>query len=645
MMADHWKSIANRLGAPGVDEPEVETQPEQPAPKAVRPQSSSSGKPPVHEMADAAEEWSKASPDAASHISASADSAQSAEAPIAKRAEFHFDPNQPIPDEALSFKSSRRSLSQNEPAQPPESRATTSPHSTHPPAARSFSEPSPPSAAEARREAPRMPDRFEPEAPTDAPPPKRKSSWESLANMFNIKVDRSKPVEAEPESMAPESPVSETRSSPARPARSAAEDDQQLSIFSDERPSRSNPALDAMFGDTPRGGSPAPNDEWGKPRVIDDLGWDSDDDKPLPKRSGFEESDEPQSDAMPSSIHGSSEEGDDEEAPRRGRRRRRGRRGGRGDSSGESSATSSSSSGPSRGPAADRPIASRSSGWGGLDDSLEDEDELSVGDDPWDEPESFEVAQPSVRDELGDDSDSEDDADELSAGGEILRRSSRRRRRGRGRGGRDRELGEATDQTSDDMPGARIPATRPAGHGRSAPARSSSAPRDAHDLGEPVGFRSDSDDEDFSDSSDRLDTPRPASSSRRDGGRGEGRSAGRDSEQGPRPRRRGGSSSGSERSSDSRREASSTGRSRAEGGRLAGRPSDAEGTIEEDFDDISLGSAFDGEEDDSDRGGGKHRSIPTWADSIQSLVEVNMENRKRGDNRGGAPRGRARGRR
>ncbi|MCA9160903.1 MAG: hypothetical protein KDA72_21380 [Planctomycetales bacterium] len=78
---------------------------------------------------------------------------------------------------------------------------------------------------------------------------------------------------------------------------------------------------------------------------------------------------------------------------------------------------------------------------------------------------------------------------------------------------------------------------------------------------------------------------------------------------------------------------------------MAGRPSDEQGPIEDAFDDISLGPAFDGEEDDTQPGDGLHRSIPTWADSIQSLVEVNMENRKRGDNRGGTPRGRPRGRR
>ncbi len=477
--------------------------------------------------------------------------------------------------------------------------------------------------------------------------------------MFNIKVDRSKPVEAAPEpkaieSKTPETPPSQTRPSQARPARTArptAEDGRQLSIFSDERPSRSNPALDAMFGDAPQGSSQARSDEWGKPRVIDDLGWDSDDDKPAPKRGGFVESDEPQSDAMPSSIHESSEEGDDEEAPRRGRRRRRGRRGGRGDS-GESSASDATSTGSSRstgpsstGSTADRPSAGRSSNWGGLDDSLENEDELSVGDDPWDEPESFELVQPGVRDELGDDSDDDGGADELSADGEVLRRSSRRRRRGRGRSGRDREPGEATDQASDELPTAR-PArpARPAGRGRSAPDRSSSAPRDIDALSEPVGFRSDRDDEEFSDSSD---APRSAPSPRREGARGEGRPAGRDrEEQGSRPRRgrRGGSSSDSEKSSDSRREAPPAGRGRTSQGRVAGRPSDEEGIIEDDFDDISLGPDFDGEED-TDQGDGQHRSIPTWADSIQSLVEVNMENRKRGDNRGGTPRGRPRGRR
>ncbi|MEZ6080642.1 MAG: hypothetical protein R3C56_34705 [Pirellulaceae bacterium] len=633
MMADHWKSIANRLGAPGVDEPEVETPAEQPAPKAVRPSPAPSNKPPVRDTTPSTATAPKAGGD-----TASPDSALSPEAPATKPAEFYFDPNQPIPDEALSFKSSRPSLAPHEPAQPREPGRTTSTPSTPLPAARSYSEPSPPSAAEARREAPSMPDRFEPETPPAAPPPKRKSSWESLANMFNIKVDRSKPVEAAPEPKAAETKPIDTRTSSSRPVRPAAEDDQQLSIFADDRPPRSNPALDAMFGDAPQGGTQARSDEWGKPRVIDDLGWDSDDDTPAPMRGGFAESDEPQSDAMSGSSREDSELGDEEEAPRRGRRRRRGRRGGRGDSSGESSAA-----GASRGPTADRTSATRSSTWGGLDDSLENEEDLSVGDDPWDEPESFEVAQSDARDELGDDSDSDDAADELSADGEVLRRSSRRRRRGRGRSGRDREAGEVTDQRTDERPVA-----RPAERGRSAPARTSSAPRNTDALSKSVGFRSDSDDENFSDSSDRLDAPRSAPSSRRAEPRGEGRSEARDSEErGSRPRRRrrgGSSSSDSVKSADSRRETSSTGRGRTEG-RATGRPSDEEGPIEDAFDDISLGPAFDGEEDDIQPGDGLHRSIPTWADSIQSLVEVNMENRKRGDNRGGTPRGRPRGRR
>ncbi|MEO8269374.1 MAG: hypothetical protein ABI557_06625 [Aureliella sp.] len=641
MMADHWKSIANRLGAPGVDEPELERPAadapvQEPAPKAVRPSRGSTDKSHIRESTPSAVKSSPVGRDAAS-----LHSAPPAEAAAAKRPEFFFDPNQPIPDEALSFKSSRPSLAQNEPAPPPESRTITSTPSTPPPAAKSFSEPSPPSAAEARREAPRMPDRFEPETPPAAPPPKRKSSWESLANMFNIKVDRSKSVEA-----APEPKAIEVRSRPARPA---VEDDQQLSIFSDERPSRSNPALDAMFGDAPQGASQPRSDEWGKPRVIDDLGWDSDEDKPVSKRGGFVESDDPKSEAVPSSGHENSEEGDDEESPRRGRRRRRGRRSGRGDSSGETSSadTSSSSSasvGPSRGPAADRARAGRSTSWGGLDEPIENDDELSVvGDDPWDEPESFEGAQTSLRDELGDDNDSEDGAEELSADGEVLRRSSRRRRRGRGRGGRDRESGEATEPASEEMPAA-----RPAARGRSATARSGSAPRDTDDSSAHVGFRTARDDEDLSDSSERLDAPRTTSSSRRAEPRGEGRSEVRDSEErGSRPRRgrRGGSSRDPDKSSDSRREPSSTGRSRSAEARTPGRPSDEEGPIEDDFDDISLGPAFDGEEDDADHGDGQHRSIPTWADSIQSLVEVNMENRKRGDNRGGTPRGRPRGRR
>ena len=271
-----------------------------------------------------------------------------------------------------------------------------------------------------------MRDRTEPNTPAVAPPPeappRRKSSWESLANMFNIKVDRSKPAEVaqEVERPAPE-PVQPRGSRPADDA--GTDDDQPFAIFSEQRPSRSNPALDAMFGDAPAP-SKSSHDDWGKPRVIDDLGWDNDDRKRSSQRDDSSSSsaaqDEP-SQGRASSGAASSEpasDGDDDDAPRRGRRRRRGRRG-RSDSAGSSTDTS--------------PVAESSRSWGGLDggdtdSDTADESDHGLHDDPWDEPESFELIHPGKPGEQEPDSD--DDSDELSADGEVLRRSSRRRRRG-----------------------------------------------------------------------------------------------------------------------------------------------------------------------------------------------------------------------
>ncbi len=627
MMADHWKSIANRLGAPGVDEPEedtqvetrVETQAEQAprshtasvqhsAPKSTPASSSKTIKStgPRAETPSTAGTPSKRdafepSADAAQHESFQESSSPepSGDKPASG---LHFDPSQPIPDEALSFKSLRPKSSQSKSPRQPEPTPPTPTPTT--PAARSSSEPSPLQPAQARREAPRMQDRIEAEAPAAPPPPeappRRKSSWESLANMFNIKVDRSKPAEAVPEVEAPApQPVQPRGSRPA--AEASTEEDQPFSIFAEDRPSRSNPALDAMFGDAP---SPtkSSHDDWGKPRVIDDLGWEDDGRKHTSQRnesspSSAAEGDDQRRLASPEAASDS----DDEEAPRRGRRRRRGRRG-RSDSADAS-------------PAAESPRS-----WGGLDDdangTADDETDHGLHDDPWEEPESFELVQPSSLDQT--DFDSDGAAEELSADGEVLRRSSRHRRRG-GRGGSGRE--RDTAETPRGTPAARSP-------GRARPSPSGRSSSDVSDG--PTGFR-DADSHD--DARDQLDSPRAATGPKR----AESEDSGDD--RGSRSRRRSGSG---DRAPSSRREPAADSPSRTSAPRRPARPFDDEGPIEDSFDDASLGP--DGDEGEAPSGEGQHRSIPTWADSIASLIQTNTENRKRGDNRG-APRGRPRGRR
>lgn len=483
-MADHWKSIANLLGAPGVDEPESETQGKEPAMDA----DTTSSFPPE-----------KGAP---------ADSGDEAATPS---------------DESLSFR---------EPARESRNRLESV---TEQPAA----QPEPPAKEEPINEMPA--------AEMPAPKVKRKSSWESLASMFNIKVERPKPVEEEPP--AKHEPIAETsrqirepQADDEAPRESAREDkgkSSSLSIFSAES-DNPNPALEAMFGDVPR------DDDWGgsRPRVIDDLGWgDDEDDEPKPARRHEPIADD--SDSEDAEIHDKL----DEEPVRRGRRRRRGRRG-RGDASETKT----------------EPAAEKRLGWD------EDEPELAESsvDDDWNEPVSF------AADDAAEELDAED-------GGEVQRRSSRRRRRGRGRG---RDSGAPVD---------------------SPVSRSSE---------EPTADVDEVDDEIHADQADADVVSRSRDSRDRDseaGDDGERSSRGR-------RRRRGGRSSGAGRTSQASHEDVAP--------------------PELDLDDPDPDADGEGHA----RDGSKHRNIPTWADSVQSLVEANIENRRRNDNRG-APRGRPRGRR
>lgn len=542
-MADHWKTIANALGAPGVDESEVEAE------------------------VIAAE----VKPEAAPKLQPEQKPQQSSSRP----SEFVFDPNSPIPDEALSFKSTKF--------------ARSTPH--NPPAAGSFSEPTTP-APEARREAPRMPERTEstnmPAATSPPPKPaKRKSSWESLASMFNIKVDRSKPAEevpeqpVEPSIAAPSAPSSRASDHSTRSGSARSGSDQQLSIFSGGEPSTEpNAALRSMFGDVPQ----RTNENWGKQRMVDDLGWDEVEEK---SASSTHSTAQPSSQAEQPA--GEEEVGD--EMVRRGRRRRRGRRG--------------------RGDSLDAPAATegeKTSHW------IAAEEEVSGDDDEWPEPDSFEadeaVARTS-RSQRAIEPEVDSEIDELSSEGEPLRRSSRRRRRGRGRG-RERETADGTEAVSRDRQRPRV-------------APPASIDDDDEDV---VGFVPEVDEEDDFESDVPRGTPRP-------------KAAG-DDELAPRGRRRrrgrGGSGRGEE---EGNRE---TAPARSRGPRDSQRPAAGRPIEDDDFEpDLEPVVGFEGEEDELDSGG-KHRNIPTWADSIESLVTANLENRKRGDNRG-APRGRPKGRR
>jgi hypothetical protein len=624
-MADHWKSIANLLGAPGVDEPEVEATPIQPAPveKAVTPPTTAPLQPraetaqPKTETAQPASVeprrsfWGELPESSSQEPTPVPDEDRQAHRPgdvstASDRArQLAAEPTLPIPDEALSFKSLRSNVARVESKTQLESKTERSP--SKPPAARSFSEPPPNVASEAKREAQRMPDRSEPAAmpaaAVPAKPAKRKSSWESLANMFNIKVDRSKPAaEEEPAPVAEQSATrrgggemaAEVQSTPAGPMEGAPrrapttrdhaprrKPDPHLSIFDEEGPAESNAALKSMFGEP----ASTLSKDWGKPRIVDDLEWDEVEDSSADKSTRVEP--EP-----------AAEEDSDEEPARRGRRRRRGRRG-RGDVSDSPVAARPS-------PASDKPAR-----WGDIDEEI---DEVSNGDDVWAEPDSFEF---SARDGLVDDDDAGStadldvdlDAEDVASDAEPERRSSRRRRRGRGRG-RDRERTDSTEPVAADSLSKRP------------------RPTERIEDEEPVGFTPDLDEDDFI--ADELPEVAPK------------RTPVDDEERGGRSRRRRGRGSVGE--ADGRRGETSAARGARPSRETQRVPVARTGGEEDDFEADSETSAMVEGDDDDALGESKHRNIPTWADSIQSLVAANMENRKRGDNRG-APRGRPRGRR
>ena len=230
--------------------------------------------------------------------------------------------------------------------------------------------------------------------------PRKRSSWESLASMFNIQVER-KPLE--PPVPAPVKPALEAAPSRERETRSAGqrekprfneprrnreperESEPRLQVFQESHEPDANPALETLFADVPRGDL----DSWKRPpRVVDDIGWGDEVPATMP-RDIEPEFVEPE---FVSEIFASDAEpvvDDSEESSDRPRRRRR-----------------------RRGPRRPDDAAPR------LERALDDVESIVPGDE-YSEPESFEV-------DLS-------DADESSAATDPERRSSRRRRRGRKR--------------------------------------------------------------------------------------------------------------------------------------------------------------------------------------------------------------------
>ena len=451
--------------------------------------------------------------------------------------------------------------------------------------------------------------------------PRKRSSWESLASMFNIQIDRTPEPEpvAPPKPAAPVAPVVPPRES--RPAahrekprfnepRRERDAEPRLQVFQESRDSDNNPALESMFADAPRGDI----DSWKKPaRMVDDIGWGDDD----PVEPVKEVEPEFIAESFASDIDLPVE--DAAEATERPSRRRRRRRGPR----------------RPEGAADAAPRAER---------DLDDVEAIVPGDE-YAEPESFEADLSETAEPVG------------SADPE--RRSSRRRRRGRKRptddavGPARQDDGELNAERASERTGdrpERLP--RP---DRDRPERSERSDRErSGERGSERGERSP--DRGAERGSDRGGDRPERSSDRGRGRRSEptevaDRSVERDAD-------RGSERSGYDRNEPAARPERGEGRSEGRGegrrdkrGERSEPRADRPPRVREDRplpprSDIEEHDEGDDLEDlDANDSGDKHRNIPSWADSLQAIIEGNMENHKRNDNRGGPPRGRPRPRR
>lgn len=461
--------------------------------------------------------------------------------------------------------------------------------------------------------------------------PRKRSSWETLASMFNIQIDRTPAPEA-PAAVAPAKPPTpppaapRERESREREPRSAhrekprfneprrerepekREPETRLQVFPESRGSQENPALEELFAEVPRGDL----DSWKKPpRVVDDLSWDE-----VP--ASTDDAVEPEfiSEAFGSDAELSAEDKveADDRPPRRRRRRR----------------------GPRR-PEGTEPVSPRA------ESDLDDVESIVPGDE-YSEPENFEVGL----------SDSEEPVSEI----DPERRSSRRRRRGRKRPVDDSGAPSHPDARQDDGElNAERASERPGDRPERMPRSDRPSERSSERTSERTSERPER-------SVDRSRSRSAEGSAERTSDRGSDRGSERGpertsdrsaerpsrSERSPErgPERSGergaerGSERGTERTSEGRRErrterpeprADRPPRVREE------RPLPPRSDVEEldDVDELEDLDSGDVEE--------KHRNIPSWADSLQSIIEGNMENHKRNDNRGGPPRGRPRSRR
>jgi len=667
-MADHWKTLANRLGTPGIDEPEVdEIKEEKLAPEA---QSSATAAPYAdRESKPAMEE----TPSGSASTDRPASVPQTAEPPAA-------------PAKPAKRKSSWEALANLfnvsvDRSEPEPVAAAPEPEPAQPEPFQPEPIQSEPFQPEPRRPKPAF---GSPAAVTPTPPKKKLSIFDEPELDPNAALDAMF-------GDAPREKLSGEGSGWGKPKRVVDDlgwDD------ADDQPKRAKASRD-------------------DDRPADVINEDLEDDDEL-------SDDEP----SPSGSQDADEAGDDEPARRSRRRRRRGRRG-RGRDEETTVKSESDSSEP-----LDADISSEAPvSW--KHDLIEVESagpwaepesfESDVFESDAFESDAFESDDEPLEDALDDD-DSEDS-------GEVVRRSNRRRRR-RGRGREEAPAAEASapgfaprsgrdagsrdtsskDSSSRDVAARDAATPREARSERSGlpprrepaprseqPARS--AARDRESTGRETAGRESAGRESAGRESAGRDAGRRDSSGRDSGGRDSGGrgSGGRESNRRDAPR--GAEAKGDRPRRDRARPAENiiprddfdedfvepideldevieevrpterapSGRRRRGGRRPVDSPArslSADGDddlgeiIDDELDDDMLdvdmldgpdddGPDDDGPDDDGDAAGAQqHRNIPTWSDSLESIIQANTENHKRNEGRGG-PRGgnRPRGRR
>lgn len=374
----------------------------------------------------------------------------------------------------------------------------------------------------------------------ESPKPKKRSWGDMLSSLLNIPQSEAEPVQADEQAGQSSEACDASAGKP---------------LFGTSGSQHSeNPALEEMFGTS--GNQPHPS-YWEKPkRVVDDLGWDTEesDEAVVQERSS---EDEDISSLRFSSDSQTSNE-DSSETQRRPRRRRR--RGGRKDRSGDETRQPSQETDSS---------------------VLQPDFQADQERDPFVELSVYDEQPSILRDQ-----ESDDDFPVAE------RRSSRRRRR---RGGRDRDR----EQTSGEV---RLQAaadsfdlldSRPV-DGRLASGKSTDDDYDSETDPDSESLLDDASRKQRSDSEDRADS----------GGRER------------RKRRRG---RGGQRKIEADLE-----------------PVPEAGSYGTFGDEDDAGEAMDQQTlgEDDHEGGHRHRSIPTWEDSIAVLVESNLENHRRNENRG-----------